>query len=155
MNLKDMLMRCTFDGVSKELEKVYHQFKSEYSKEENHENQLLFNHLREMEAEPCDIILRVVDGDVSGFYNEETLAEMQKVDPEVWQGAYGLGSLPLQLWLGAEVESELSTEAVIANFLYELGWHGSDAASILKHMSRIKYVEEIKCYSYVCDEEDE
>ena len=152
MKLKDLMMRCTFDAVSKEIGKIYHRFNSEYTTEKNHENLLLFNHLMEMEVETCNIVLHVVDGDVSGFYDEETLAEMEKEDPDVWKGAYGLGSLPLQLWLGAEVKSKLSPEAIVANFLYELGWHGFDAASILEHMSRIKYNEETRSYSYVVDD---
>ena len=134
MKLKDLIMRCTFDGVSREIGKLYHQFDSEYTQEDYHKSHLLFNRLKEMEFEPCNIVLQVVDGDVSGFYDEETLAEMEKEDPDVWKGAYGLGSLPLQSWLGAEVKSMLSPEAVVANFLCEWGWNSFDEEIIRKNI---------------------
>ena len=78
------------------------------------------------------MILKVIHGDVSGFVDKASLGRMTEEDREKWNCACGLGVLPLNQWGGAEVKSDLSPEAIVANFLYEVWRRLSNDEDILK-----------------------
>ena len=149
MTLKEIFMQTTFDKVSPEARKVFHLFQHSYQKETDTLQHRVFDMLKDIEPNPIQsgwannpfpkgskMILSVIHGDVRGYIDEASLEKMTKEGREEWNFFYGLGMLPLNQWLGAEVESDLSPEAIVANFLYEVWRRLSDDEDILKVLTQ-------------------
>ena len=79
-----------------------------------------------MTPEETDMRLRVVPGDVSGYYEEKILNE----HPDYWRGLYSLTSTPWRVWLGMELDEKtlqnMSVVDIIGNCIYEMTWCGYD-----------------------------
>lgn len=148
MKLKDIIMQTSFDNVWPEARKVFHLFECSCQKEIGTLHRV-FDVLMDIEPNPIEsgeancplpkgskMILRVVHGDVSGFVDKASLEKMTKEDREDWSCACGLGVLPLSQWHGTEVQSDLSPEAIVANFLFEVWRPWSNGEDMLKVLTQ-------------------
>ena len=95
----------------------------------------VFATLQSMEPDhDCDMSLRVVPGDVSGYYDEEA----QQKNPEYTSHMYSLTSAPWREWLGMEVDEDtlnnMSVADILGNCIYEMTWWGYDEETIRKNI---------------------
>ena len=94
MTLKEIIMQTSFDKVSPEARKVFHQYEHIYQKETDTLHSV-FDMLKDIEPNPIQsgwadypfpkgskMILNVIHGDVSGFVDKASLGRMTEEDRE-------------------------------------------------------------------------
>ena len=141
MKLKDLFMQVSYEEVIPAMEAVFASYEKETDSDTQAKRRMVFEriyqNLLEMEPEAdVDMMLRVVPGDVSGYYDQEALAR----NPEYMDGLYSLTAMPWREWLGMEVDKEtlenMSVADILGNCLYEMTWWGYDEEDIKKNISK-------------------
>lgn len=135
MTLKDLVMQVTYDEIEPAIDAVFTSFGYEVDADMKESLKKVFATLQSMEPAPdCNMYLRIVPGNVSGYYDEETL----KKNPEYWPGFYSLTTTTWGSWLGMEVDDDtlknMSVAEILGNCIYEMTWWGYDEESIRKNL---------------------
>jgi len=146
MKLKDLIMQVTYEEIEPAIGAVFISYGLEVNAWRKENWRKVFATLQSMDPDPdCTMYLKIVPGDVSGYYDEETL----KNNPEYWHGLYSLTTTPWNCWLGMEVDDNtlknMSVPDIIGNCIYEMTWWGYDEETIRKNIEeRFKQHEEEK-----------
>ena len=131
MRLKDLVMQVDYENLEPAIAAAFAFYHLECNKKTNWRK--VFDTLRSMEPAQKDMTLRVVPGDVSGYYDEKTLAE----HPDYQDVLYSLTTTPWCEWLGMEVDADtlknMSAEDILGNCIYEMTWWGYDEETIKRN----------------------
>ena len=149
MKLKDLVMQVKYEEIEPAIEAVFASYNLECDTWRKENWRKVFDTLCSMEPEKdCDMKLKVVPGDVSGYYDEETLRK----HPDYDDCLYSLTATPWRFWLGMEMDEEtlkdMSVGDILGNCIYEMTWWGEDEEAIQKNIEerlgnvKEKYEEE-------------
>ena len=133
MKLKDLIMQVTYDEIEPAIGAAFTYYGLEVNTKENWKK--VFATLQSMEPDQdCDMSLRVVPGDVSGYYDEDA----QQKNPDYTNDMYSLTMAPWREWLGMTVDEKtlrnMSVPDIIGNCIYEMTWFGYDEETIRKNI---------------------
>lgn len=146
MKLKDLVIQVTYDEIEPAIGAAFISYGLEVNAWRKENWRKVFATLQSIEpVQDCDMSLRVVPGDVSGYYDEEA----QQKNPEYTSHMYSLTATPWRVWLGMEVDEDtmknMSVAEIIGNCIYEMTWWGYDEETIRKNIEeRFKHHEEEK-----------
>jgi hypothetical protein len=146
MKLKDLVIQVTYDEIEPAIGAAFISYGLEVNAWRKENWRKVFATLQSIEpVQDCDMSLRVVPGDVSGYYDEEA----QQMNPEYTSHMYSLTATPWRVWLGMEVDEDtmknMSVAEIIGNCIYEMTWWGYDEETIRKNIEeRFKHHEEEK-----------
>lgn len=135
MKLKDLVMQTTYKEIEPAIAKTFEYLGLEGTDYRKSNWVKVFDTLYAMEPEQnVDMKLRVVPGDVSGYYDEEA----RKKNPEYSDQMYSIAATPWNVWLGMEVKeatlNSMSVADIIGNCIYEMTWWGYDEDTIRKNL---------------------
>lgn len=134
MKLKELVMQTTYEEIEQAIAKVFESYGLEVTEYRKSNWAKVFDTLYAMEPEQdIDMKLRIVPGDVSGYYDEET----RKKNPEYSPYMFSLTATPWKEWLGMEVDeatlNSMSVADILGNCIYEMTWWGYDEETIRKN----------------------
>ena len=135
MKLKDLIMQVKYEEIEPAIGAAFISYGLEVNAWRKENWRKVFATLQSMEPDhDCDMSLRVVPGDVSGYYDEEA----RQKNPEYTSHMYSLTSAPWREWLGMEVDEKtlryMSVPDIIGNCIYEMTWWGYDEETIRKNI---------------------
>ena len=135
MKLKELVMQTTYEEIEQAIAKAFESYGSEVTDYRKNNWVQVFDTLHAMEPEQnVDMKLHIVPGDVSGYYDEETLEK----NPEYSPYMFSLTATPWSEWLGMEVDgatlNSMSVADILGNCIYEMTWWGYDEETIRKNL---------------------
>ncbi len=135
MTLKELVMQTTYEEIEKAIAKTFESYGLEVTDWRKTNWVKVFDTLYAMEPEQnVEMKLRIVPGDVSGYYDEET----RKKNPEYSPYMFSLTATPWSEWLGMEVDGAtlngMSVADILGNCIYEMTWWGYDEEIIRKNL---------------------
>jgi hypothetical protein len=134
MKLKDLVMQTTYNEIEQAIANVFASFDLEITNYRKSKWEQVFDTLCAMKPEQnVDMKLRVVPGDVSGYYDEEA----REKNSDYTEHMYSLTATPWSEWLGMEVDeatlTSMSVADILGNCIYEMTWWGYDEETIHKN----------------------
>lgn len=135
MKLKELVMQTTYKEIEQSIANAFESYDLEVTDYRKSKWEQVFNTLYAMEPEQdVDMKIRVVPGDVSGYYDEKA----RKKNPDYREGMYSLTTAPWSEWLGMEVDeatlNSMSVADILGNCIYEMTWWGYDEETIHKNI---------------------
>lgn len=135
MKLKELVMQTTYEEIEQAIAKAFVSYGSEVTGYRKSNWVKVFDTLYAMEPKQnVDMKLRIVPGDVSGYYDEET----REKNPEYSPYMFSLTATPWSEWLGMEVDGEtlssMSVADILGNCINEMTWWGYDEETIRKNL---------------------
>ena len=123
MKLKELVMQTTCGEIEQAIGKAFEFYGLEVTDYRKSNWVKVFETLLAMEPEQnVDMKLRIIPGDVSGYYDEEA----RKKNPEYSPYMFSLTATPWSEWLGMEVDeatlNSMSVADILGNCIYEMTW---------------------------------
>lgn len=127
-------MQTTYEEIEQAIANAFESYGLEVTDWRKSNWVKVFDTLYAMEPEPeVDMKIRIVPGDVSGYYDEET----RKKNPEYSPYMFSLTATPWSEWLGMEIDettlNSMSVADILGNCIYEMTWWGYDEETIRKN----------------------